>query len=221
MWPSVVCSFFAGSDFYGIMHASERNHGTTQPGIGLIVACLLGLMGLALFAVRPAYGQENEQAQPSQPQWAAGVQFFPVPGVSVRRALTSRIAVQVSGIPDVGDHVFWFRGGMGGRLLYRFKMEGANSLYASGAYSLFFLSPQFLSTTPGEDFLSRRERRSHFGAVTLGTEIALGYGMSLSLEGGVARIWGHGLHRELGWEEEYPRSTLAGGIGLHYRWGSP
>lgn len=221
VWPSSG-SFFAETEFYCIMHASERNHGTTRPGIVLFVACLLGLLGAARVGARPAYGQENEQAQPSQPRWATGVQIFPVPGVSVRRAISTRLSVQIAGIPGFGDRNSWFAGGVGGRLLYRFKFAGANSLYASGAYSLFFISPREGVTFPAARNSQRvlPQRRSHFWIATFGAEMALGAGISLSLEWGGAWLRGHGFHGDPQREDIGGRFTLLGGIGLHYRWGS-
>lgn len=221
MWPSSG-SFFAGTDFYGIMRASEPNYGTTRPGIVLFVACLLGLLGAALVGAGPAYGQENEQAQPFQPRWAAGVQIFPVLGVSVRGAISPRLSVQIAGIPGFGDRNSWFAGGAGGRLLYRIQMAGANSLYASGAYSLFFITPREggLSLDRGNFRRVFSQTRSHFWIATFGAEMALGAGISLSLEWGGAWLRGHGFHGDPQREDRGGRFTLAGGIGLNYRWGS-
>ncbi|MFB6273862.1 MAG: hypothetical protein ABEL51_13295 [Salinibacter sp.] len=94
-------------------------------GIVMLIVGLFGLFGSTL-STHPAYGQESERNPASasdQAQWTVGIQAFPVPGVSVRRALTPRLAVQVARIPGFGDRVPGFDGGVGGRLLYRSKAQ--------------------------------------------------------------------------------------------------
>jgi len=185
------------------------------------VACLFGAFG-PLLPTHHAYGQDSQQdpsvsSEPSR--WAVGIQAFPVPGVSVRRALTPRLAVQIAGVPGFGDRVSWFRGGAGGRLLYRFKVAEAGDLYVSGAYTLLRTERDGVTLASGQHSPNRIESRLHYGALTVGAELPFGRGMNLSLELGGARVLRDDLDGEPVWREDIDgRSLLTGGVGLHYRW---
>lgn len=174
-------------------------------GILRIVGLFI-LAGLVLLP-RPAVAQTTDPPNSvplNQSRWAVGLQAMPVPGFSVRHALTSRIAVQVAGIPEVGP----FRGGLGGRLLYRIDVQEKSSLFASGAYSLLlekYFAPTVDFVSPDPDDTARL----HYGAATLGFEGALGGGLSLTVELGGAYV---------GREKEENFLFPGFGIGVHVRW---
>lgn len=190
------------------------------PSLPWEVTLLLGviLTGLVVKS-SPVYGQESESPSTTrfeQARWAAGIQAMPVPGVGIRRAITSRLDVQFAGVPGMAS--FDLIGGLGSRLLYRIDRQATRSLYVSGAYTILWLersepiidfrSPDFDSSKP-----------LHYGALTLGAEIALGLGVSLTVELGGAYVAKEVLDADAGWSEKLKGSVVpGGGVGLYVYW---
>jgi len=166
---------------------------------------------LLVFAASPSFAQQSASDSTRQQEvaeeeeearrWGVGVQLSPVFGLSVRRALTERLAVQAAGIPfRIGEETV-----VGARLLFKLYTQPHYSFHVSGGGSAFIatndrtaardeeqetrVTPLYFGTLGGEYRFSRR--------LGLSGDVGLAY---LQFEGrvitrsGVSPVLGLGLH---------------------------
>jgi hypothetical protein len=191
---------------------------TDSPFCAVLVAVLLGAG--AAGGLPSAHGQAaaepdtTAQSPSNGPtphgRWGVGGQLLPLFGPSVRVALTRRVTVQVAGLPfpgrqdDSGDPK-WTVGGQG---LYKFVVGPWYNVFVG-------VSMQSISyeetVQKGDDLQNlrfvRRQKVDWVGAATVGVEGVVGSRLGISLEVGMAEVWG-----------EFYVSRAIGGVGLHYYW---
>ena len=163
---------------------------------------------LLVFAASPSFAQQSASDSTRQQEvaeeeeearrWGVGVQLSPVFGLSVRRALTERLAVQAAGIPfRIGEETV-----VGARLLFKIYTQPHYGFHVSGGGSAFIatndrtaardetrVTPLYFGTLGGEYRFSRR--------LGLSGDVGLAY---LQFEervitrNGVSPVLGLGLH---------------------------
>ena len=167
---------------------------------------------LLVFAASPSFAQQSASDSTRQQEvaeeeeearrWGVGVQLSPVFGLSVRRALTERLAVQAAGIPFLigGETV------AGARLLFKLYTQPHYSFHVSGGSSAFINTND--RTAAGDEEQETRVTPLYFG--TLGGEYRFSRRLGLSGDLGLAYLQFEG--------GVITRSGVSPvlGLGLHY-----